>query len=136
MDFDNISGIAKQICAWLAAIGVIVDLTPGIKICPVRWIIKKIGNMLNFDIKTQLDRLERDFEKHKVESQRCEILDFANSCMNKRNHTKEEFDHIIKIHDDYDEYINQRNIKNGQVKVAYDYIEKLYEQNLKHNSFL
>ena len=44
--------------------------------------------------------------------------------MNRRKHTKEEFDHIIKVHDDYLQYVRERNLENGQVKLAYEYIAK------------
>ena len=43
--------MAKQAVVWLAGIGIVVDLTPGIKFQPVRWAIKQLGNLLNSDMK-------------------------------------------------------------------------------------
>ena len=128
--------MVKHILALLAAAGIVIDLTPGIKIQPVRWAIKKLGDLLNHDIKDKIEKIEKELEEHKLESQRYEILDFANSCMNHRKHTKEEFDHIIKVHDSYEGYITAHDMKNGQVKVAYEYIEKIYMRCIEKNSFL
>lgn len=50
---------------------------------------------MNHDIKEQLNKIEKDLQEHKIESWRAEILDFANSCMNHRRHTKEEFNKMI-----------------------------------------
>ncbi len=128
--------MCKNLLAIAAALGIVVDLTPGIKFQPVRWAIKKLGDLLNHDIKEKIEKIETELEEHKLESQRYEILDFANSCMNHRRHTKEEFDHIIKVHDSYESYIMAHKMKNGQVKVAYEYIEKIYMHCIENNSFL
>ena len=136
MKTAEIMEMVKHILALLAAAGIVIDLTPGIKIQPVRWAIKKLGDLLNHDIKDKIDKIEKELEEHKLESQRYEILDFANSCMNHRKHTKEEFDHIIKVHDSYEGYITAHDMKNGQVKVAYEYIEKIYMRCIEKNSFL
>lgn len=91
---------------------------------------------MNHDLSEKVDDIQQDFEQHKVESWRYEILDFANSCMNKKKHTKEEFDHILKTHDDYASYIKEKGIANGQVTVAYDYIVEIYKKCMAENSFL
>ena len=52
--------VVKEGLAFLAAAGIIIDLTPGIKFQPVRYIIKRIGALMNHDIKEQLDKIEKD----------------------------------------------------------------------------
>lgn len=126
----------KETIGWLAGLGIIIDLTPGIKLQPVRWLIKQLGNLLNHDIKKQLDTLQDDLMAHKVDSWRHEILSFANSCMNRKRHTKEEFDHIIEVHDAYEAYIEKNHLENGRVKADYAYIQKIYMHCLETNSFL
>ena len=86
--------IIRTVVAWLAGIGIVVDLPPGIKLQPVRWILRQLGNLLLSDAKAELkqvnerlDALQKDLEDHKVDSWRCEILDFSNSCINHRRHT-------------------------------------------------
>ena len=128
--------LVKVIIETFALCGIVIDLTPGIKVYPVRWLLKKIGETMNHDIKEQLDEIKKDFQDHKIESQRYEILDFANSCMNGRKHTKEEFDHIIAVHDDYEQYLEKQGLKNGQVQVAYDFLKKIYLRCIEKNSFL
>ncbi len=121
---------------WLAGIGIVIDLTPGIKIQPVRWLIKQLGNLLNHDMKEQITTLQAEFEDHKVDSWRYEILDFANSCMNHRRHTKEEFDHVIDTCDKYKKYIEEHKMKNGQVDVAEEFIKDLYRKCMQENDFI
>lgn len=127
---------AKEILAWLAAAGIIIDLTPGIKFQPVRYIIKRIGALMNHDIKGQLDKIEKDLQQHKVESWRHEILTFANECMNRRKHTKEEFDNFFETHSDYEEYIKANKLENGRVDMASKYVSNVYMRRCEKNDFL
>lgn len=127
---------AQKLLGVLAAAGIAIDMTPGIKFQPVRWLLGWVGKQLNKDMQTKLDKLAKDFEAHKVDSWRSEILDFSNSCMNRRRHTKEEFDHIISVHDDYAKYVEENKIENGQVQLAYEYIAALYRRCCEKNSFL
>ena len=127
---------AKEILAWLAAAGIIIDLTPGIKFQPVRYIIKRIGALMNHDIKEQLDKIEKDLQQHKVESWRHEILTFANECMNRRKHTKEEFDNFFETYSDYEEYIKANKLQNGRLYMAYKYVRNVYMRRCEKNDFL
>ncbi len=133
----------RTIVTWLAGIGIVVDLTPGIKVQPVRWILRQLGNLLLSDAKAELkclnermDTLQKDLEDHKVDSWRCEILDFSNSCMNHRRHTKEEFDHIIDTCDKYGKYIDDHNMRNGQIVIAEAYIKAIYAECIEQNDFM
>lgn len=91
---------------------------------------------MNHDIKEQLNKIEKDLQEHKVESWRREILDFANSCMNHRRHTKEEFDNFFKNHDDYEKYIHENNLENGCVEMAFKYVERIYLHCMETNDFM
>lgn len=127
--------IVQTIIVWLAGIGIVIDLTPGIKFQPVRWLIKQLGNLMNHDMKTQLDQLQKDFQDHKVDSWRMEILNFSNGCINHKRHTKEEFDHILDVCDKYDGYIKEKKLTNGQVDVAHEYIVEIYKECMRTNDF-
>lgn len=109
---DELVELLKTALMWLAGIGIVIDMTPGIKFQPVRWLLGWVGKQMNKELQQDFEKLAKDFETHKVDSQRTEILDFANSAMNRRKHTKEEFDHIIKVHDDYLQYVRERNLEN------------------------
>lgn len=127
--------VVQTVIMWLAGIGIVVDLTPGIKIQPVRWLIKQLGNLMNHDLKTQLDQLQKEFTDHKVDSWRMEILEFSNGCINHKRHTKEEFDHIIDVCTKYDKYIKDNKLSNGQVDVAHEYIVEIYKECMRTNDF-
>lgn len=107
--------MVQKAIVWLAGIGIVIDLTPGIKIQPVRWLIKQLGNLMNHDLKEQLNQLENDFIEHKVDSWRTEILSFQSSCINHERHTKEEFDHVIDTLAKYDKYIKDHKLTNPNV---------------------
>ena len=47
--------VVQKVIVWLAGIGIVIDLTPGIKVQPVRWLIKQLGNLMNHDMKEQLE---------------------------------------------------------------------------------
>lgn len=140
----------KEIVTILGVLGVAVDVTPIFKIQPIRLILKVLGDEINKGLVEEIRKIDetqqqtmkeladikKDLENHKLESQRFDILDFSNSCMNGRKHTKEEFDHIIKMHDDYEKYLEERGLKNGQVQVAYSFIQKIYLRCIEKNNFL
>ena len=64
------------------------------------------------------------------------MLDFANSCMNHRRHTKEEFNNFFKAHDNYDIFIKENKLENGCVDAAYEYVKKIYLHCAETNDFL
>ena len=136
MKITEIWEVCRTALAWLAAVGIVVDLTPGIKIQPVRYLIKQVGSLMNHDIKEQLNKIEKDLQEHKIESWRAEILDFANSCMNHRRHTKEEFNNFFKAHDNYEIYVKENGLENGCVDAAFKYVEQIYLHCAETNDFL
>ena len=91
---------------------------------------------MNHDIKEQLDKIGKDLQQHKVESWRHEILTFANECMNRRKHTKEEFDNFFETHSDYEEYIKANKLENGRVDMAHKYVSNVYMRRCEKNDFL
>lgn len=67
---------------------------------------------------------------------RTTVLDFANSCRQKRKHTKEEFDHMFALNDKYHELLKATNQKNGRFEQAFEYIKTLYRKCVEENDFL
>ena len=119
-----------------------VQIAP-IKINPWDAIFSWFGKKLNKDITAKVDAIEKKLDEHiedeattKLENTRAGILDFANSCMNKRKHTKEEFDFIISKCDWYEEYIETNHIRNGVITSAIKEIRRIYEICIHENSFL
>ena len=87
-------------------------------------------------IKDSLNDHIRESEVKDLQDTRRDILEFANSCMNGRRHTKEQFDFIIKQCDDYETYIEKNDIKNGVVTSAIREIRRLNDKCIQENSFL
>lgn len=119
-----------------------IEIAP-IKVNPLSSLLKWMGNIINKDIKDQLNLVSGQIEsvsnridKIEIQDNRTIILDFANSCMNERRHTKEEFDHIIDLHTEYESTIKEKGLKNGRVDLAFKYISDLYLKCQQEDSFL
>lgn len=114
-----------------------------ININPWDWLLGIIGKKLNKSISDKVDEIEKKLDKHieedtkeKLENQRRDILDFANACMNGRRHTQEQFKFIIKKCDEYEKYIEDNHIKNGEITSAIEEIRRLNTKCRQKNSFL
>lgn len=128
--------------ALVAFIGIFVEISP-LKINPLSAVIQWFGNALNKDTRKQLalislklEEVSERIDKIELNDMRSAILDFSNSCMNERRHTKEEFEHVIDLHTQYEEIISEKGLKNGRVDLAFRYISELYTKCLNENSFL
>ena len=112
-------------------------------------LIKKYDDNLKSHIDTsvqiinKMDAIEEKLDKHILESvekdvrdRRVAILDFANACMNKRNHTKEEFDYILHECDLYVQYCEENEIPNSVADESISEIKRIYKEKLRTNTFL
>ena len=120
----------------------LIEVSP-IKINPIECLLNAIGKKMNKGIQIQIEEvgnelgdLKAEFSDHRIGEWRQSILNFSNSCRYDRKHTKEEFDHIIGVHDAYSEYIEKNKLKNGKVDEAYQQITDIYGKCLKNNTFL
>lgn len=147
--YETLKALLKEISThWteiitvLGFLGIAVDITPTIKVQPIRLFLKWIGAQMNKSIQMDVDeikqeqkKLSKEFENHTLESKRHEILEFATQCINNQKHDKEQFDHILSVYNDYEEYIRSHHLTNGQVDVAYEYIHSLYLEHCKNHDF-
>lgn len=133
----------------------ILLLSIGVEITPIKWkpwstFLSWIGSRLNshlnaklVEIEGKVDKLGDDLDKHisesaakEIKDTRRDILEFCNSCMNGRRHTKEQFEFVIKQCDDYESYIRTHKIKNGVVDAAMTEIRRLNLKCIQENSYL
>lgn len=113
----------------------IIEFTP-IKLNPLKWLGKKIGNLINGELIKDLHELKRDFEETKAQDKRWFILNFANSCRRGECHSREEWKHAISEIREYEKYTEEKEIVNGVIEEDSKYLRELYhERNLK-NDFL
>lgn len=134
----------QQILEWISnnliitILGTItlVQIVP-IKINPWSWIAKGIRKSLGVtDISDKFDKLQKDFMDEKIDRKRWNILDFGNSCMQGRRHTKEEWDHCLDDLRWYENYCQKHNISNGVIHEMAGFLRDKYKELLIKNDFL
>ena len=126
----------------LCGSGVVFEITPFIKFNPISSLLNVLGKKINKDLKEEISLIKKDvksvgtdLQEHIVESQRRNILDFADELMRSEQKTQANFKNIILLHDKYEKYIEANNIENGQVELAFSYISAQYKECLQNNSF-
>ena len=135
-----------EITSWATLVilgfGLFFEISP-IKFNPVSMFLGWIGKRLNKSVEEKVNRLEekvddleRKTDDNEVYRLRYEVLDFANSCRDGRQHAKEEFDHIFDASDRYEKIIENRDFVNGQIEQAHVFISRLYQNYCDNNSFL
>ena len=136
MNEKELVELIKTAVTLLASLGVVIEFTPFIKINPLSWVLEKVGAAMNKNLNEKVDKLSVQMTAHEIDQLRWNILDFANSCRQGRRHTKEEFDHVIGCHSDYEKILKENDMENGQVNTDYKYIENIYYKCMKDNDFL
>ena len=136
-----------------------------IEINPIGWIISSIGKLLTKSLRDdvdskmtaikqdleaidsrsvancnkvneRLDKIEESNDMQTIRQIKAHVLDFANSCMNHRKHTKKDFDNIIDENTQYESLVTKYGLKNDVYKEDYAYIMKVYHYCQDNNCFL
>lgn len=120
----------------------LIEITP-IKFNPLSSILSWIGTKMNGKLIEKVDNLEektdaldKKIDMNEIDRIRWEILSFAGSCRTGRRHTKDEFEHIIGLHEKYNKILDEHDMQNGLVTIEYEYIEDIYRHCLERNSFV
>lgn len=120
----------------------LVQISP-LKINPWSWVGRQIKNVFVGDISEKLDKmaakideLESRFSADKIASVRWRVLDFGNSCLQGRRHTKEEWDHCISELSEYEHYCRENKIDNGVMEEMAKYLRKNYQERWEKKDFL
>jgi len=91
-------------------------------------------------LKKRLDQIEQSTQKSNdmqtLRQIRAHVLDFANSCMNDREHTKQDFENIIEENTLYETLIKKYKITNDVYTEDFKFVMDVYHQCLKEGSFL
>ena len=68
---------------------------------------------------------------------RNRIIDFASKVINETGtFSREEFNRIFKVYNEYEAILEKYNKTNGEVDIAYRIIEEAYENNMLNHSFV
>lgn len=119
----------------LALFLVFFEITP-IKLHPITSLLGWIGKKLNGSLKQDIADLRKDVDEQRMSAIRTLVLDFSNSCLNGRKHTKEEFDHILEENKTYERLVVRYNIDNDVYKEAIAYIKRIYRKRMDKRDFL
>ena len=92
------------------------------------------------DIHALAEKLEKIYDismKDHVEALRSVIIGFANRVSDKNGAlTHEEFRRAFAAHEDYETFLKEHGLTNGQVDVAYRVISEDYADRLRNHEFL
>lgn len=121
---------------WILALFLVFfEITP-IKLHPITSLLGWIGKKLNGSLKQDISDLRKDVDEQRMSTIRTLVLDFSNSCLNKRKHTKEEFDHILEENKIYEKLVTKYKVDNDVYAEAIAYIKRVYRRRLDKGDFL
>ena len=106
------------------------------EVSPMVWLLRQIGNALTGDLRQQLADMDGKIDRNEMDRIRWEVLDFANSCRNKKQHTKSEFEHIIDLIRKYELLLARTHETNGVFEEDYRYIRRVYSECQEQNKFI
>lgn len=142
IDLLQIQGIGGIAIAGVLVILTLVQISP-LQINPWTKSFRWLGKQINHETNKKIDAIEKKLDDHiekytiqRVDDIRNTILIFANECSRGIVHSKEQFRYIISKCDDYEQYIEENNMKNGVIAEATKLIRETYQRRLKHDDFL
>lgn len=128
--------------------GVVAVIFGLIKVSPIQisiwhWIARKLGKMFNGEVFDKVSDLETSFSSHldehkqkDAETNRQRILRFADEMYDNKYHSKESFEDILDIIQEYDKYCTDHpEFKNKRTETASKIIAEKYEECLKEHKF-
>jgi hypothetical protein len=137
---------------------VLIVILTSIQIAPIRinpWsfilrCVRRLWREINSDIYNEMkdmnlkvDNLSDELTSHILESReetvrkwRSDIMDFCNSEINGRPHTKEQYEEVISSCDKYQKYCEKNNIPNGVAEDSIKEIHRSYRELLATDGFL
>ena len=72
-----------------------------------------------------------------IDSKRNQIISFASFVIDEKNPvTREQFNRIFKIYEEYEEIIESNGLTNGEVDIAIRIIRESYEHHMRHRTFV
>lgn len=139
LDRETIGAVITTIIAS----SVVIEFVPVIKINPVSWFLSWVGDKINDKLNKKIDAIDKKLDNHIqiytgrwVQELRGEILIFANECTRGINHSREQFEFVLKECDLYEEHITSTHQSNGVMVEAMSLIRRQYANKLATNGFI
>ena len=83
------------------------------------------------EIKDSLNGLMKMFVKKEIDDMRWDILEFGSGVMANRPYSKEQYDHVFEVYEDYEKILKENGMENGRVDMSMNFIRKKYTENLE-----
>lgn len=130
---DIITVIAGGGFGFIALLMTIIQIFP-IKLDPWSWLFRKIGKIMNEEINTKVNSLEKGLKKLQISCDeramndcRTRILRFNDEILHKQRHTKEHFDQILVDISNYEMYCSEhKDYKNNIANLAIKHVKDTY----------
>ena len=98
--------------------------------------IIEIGKNLT-DVTQALKDNTKMTEEIFIQNSRDRIIDFATKAGNENAMvSREEFNRIFKVYNSYEKFLEERELTNGEVDIAYHIIKESYEKHMKNHTFI
>ena len=84
-----------------------------------------------------LDKVNQTVLDIQIDNKRSQIIDFA--CIASDEHipvTREQFNRIFKMYEDYERIIQENNMTNGEIEIAHSIIVKAYTKHMENHTFV
>ena len=98
---------------------------------------RKEQDALMRELNYKLDKNNADTLSLLIDNKRDTIINFASKVIDESYPvTKEQFNRILKIYEEYETIIKDNKLTNGEVDIAIRIIREAYENHLKNHTFI
>lgn len=100
---------------------------------------KKIqeGDQLIKQLSDKLDKNNADTLSLLIDSKRNTIINFAAVVVDKSSQvTRQQFNRVLKLYEEYEQIIHDNGLTNGEVDIAYRIINQSYEEHMRNHTFV
>lgn len=85
----------------------------------------------------KLDKSNATVMSLMIEDKRSEIIDFASYVIDTENPvTREQFNRIFRMYDDYETILKENHLSNGEARIAMRIIHESYETHMREHTFV
>ena len=89
------------------------------------------------ELNEKLDKNNADTLSLLIDNKRNTIINFAEKVIDESNPvTREQFNRIFKLHEEYECIIEENNLTNGEIDIAYRIIIESYEKHMRNHTFI
>ena len=97
----------------------------------------KTQDEINKELIEKLDKNNSDTLSILIDSKRNTIINFAAKVIDDDYRaTREQFNRIFKLYDEYEQIIEENGKTNGEIAISYDIIKEAYEKRLRSRTFV